>query len=236
MFFHLKSILLDILFPAFCLSCKKEGSFLCSECKNSLPLLPPTCFVCHAMTPITDNNLMGRTCLPCRKKTSIHIFLSPFVYRHPLASAIIHELKYQRIRSLASVCAQCIVSYLAYYRVTLPSQAVIVAIPLHPRKERVRGFNQALLIASEVSEHLHIPVQTHCLIRTAYHRPQSALSAPLRRKNVENIFDVQNPGLIRGKAILLFDDVKTTGATLEEAARALKKAGAQAIWAITFAH
>ncbi|MDP3769832.1 MAG: ComF family protein [Candidatus Sungbacteria bacterium] len=236
MFSHLKNVFLDILFPAQCLSCKKEGSFLCVACKNSLPLLPPTCFVCHAMTPARDNDGVGRTCLHCRKKTLIHTFLSPFTYRHPLINTLVHEFKYQRIRSLGPISAQLIVSYFTYYRVISPSRAVIVAIPLHPRKERVRGFNQALLIASEVSKRLQIPLEPHCLIRTTWHDPQSALSATLRRENVKNVFEVRNPNRIRGKTILLFDDIKTTGATLEEAARALKKAGARAIWAITLAH
>ena len=197
----------------------------------------PSCLlVCHAMAPVRGNDGVGRTCPHCRNKTAIHTFLSPLPYHHPIVSLLIHELKYRRIRALGPVCAERIVSYLAYYRAILPPRAIIIAIPLHPRKERVRGFNQALLIASEVSKRLQIPVESRCLIRTTWHAPQSALSASLRRKNVEHIFQVPNPRSIRSKTILLFDDIKTTGATLEEAARVLKKAGAKAIWAITFAH
>ena len=109
-------------------------------------------------------------------------------------------------------------------------------IPLHPRKERVRGFNQADLLAHDLAKHLSLTIDTHTLVRTAYNTPQTRLHAQERRANVENIFSIRNREKVYKKIVVLLDDVKTTGSTLEQAAHILKQAGAKEIWTITFAH
>ena len=198
------------------------------------------------MTPETISNLgngeihqkrfTGHTCDRCRKKTSIRVFLSPFPYKHPTIRRIIHEFKYRRIASLSPIMADLIISYLRYYHIPLSKHIVIVPIPLHPRKERVRGFNQAELIARHIANRMSLPMDARALIRSAATVPQTYLRAKQRRMNVENIFSPGNTEHIRGRTIIVLDDVKTTGATLEQAVRILKQAGAKEIWAITFAH
>lgn len=188
------------------------------------------------MTPSTNVRPAGHTCDRCVKKTPIRVFLSPFSYRHPLVQRVLHEFKYRRIRSLSPRMAELLVSYLSYYNIPLSEQMLIMPIPLHPRKERVRGFNQATLIARDLAKHLSLAIDTQTLIRTAYNIPQTTLHAQQRRVNVQNIFSLHGNNNLRGKTILLLDDVKTTGATLEQAARVLKQAGAKEVWAITFAH
>ena len=83
---------------------------------------------------------------------------------------------------------------------------------------------------------MSVPLDTHTLVRIASTAPQTTLSAKSRRENVEHIFSLRGQDKVQGKTIILVDDVKTTGATLEQAARVLKQAGAKEIWAITFAH
>ena len=83
---------------------------------------------------------------------------------------------------------------------------------------------------------MSVPIDTHTLIRITSTTPQTTLSARNRRENVEHIFSLRDQNNVRDKTIILVDDVKTTGATLEQAAHILKKAGAKEIWAITFAH
>lgn len=233
---RLKNLLLDLLFPIYCVSCGKEGLFLCDLCTSALPPLPPVCFGCGIMTPENNSRPAGHTCMRCMKKTPIRVFLSPFSYRHPLVRRILHEFKYRRIRSLSPTIANLLVSYLCYYKIPLSKQMIIMPIPLHPRKERVRGFNQATLIAHELAKHVSLAIDTQTLIRIVYNIPQTTLHAQERRANVENIFSLSNPDRVCGKKIILVDDVKTTGATLEQAARVLKQAGAKEVWAITFAH
>lgn len=232
---QLKNVLLDTLFPAHCLSCGKEGIFLCRDCNAAIPLLPPVCIGCAMLTPKTDTNPPGHTCRRCRAKIPIRVFISPLLYRTPLARRLIHELKYRRITTLAPLLADMIVSYIRYYRIELPTQAIIIPIPLHPRKERVRGSNQATLIAENLAQQLSLTLDTETLIRSIATPPQSALNAAKRHKNVRNIFSIQDKQHLRGTTVILVDDVKTTGATLEQAARALKKGGVRYIWAITVA-
>ena len=254
---RLKSMFLDILFPASCVSCDSEGSFLCDTCKQALPSLPPACIGCAMLTQTEGSYPAGRTCKRCRTKTLIRVFVSPFPYHHATVQRLIHEFKYHRIRSISPLLGEFIVQYMSYYQISLPEQAFIIPIPLHPRKERVRGFNQALLLAQEISRSTSLTIDTHTLIRTASTTPQTKLTASNRRSNVENIFALRDPHAVtyprafvrnarasrscdtsamRGKTIIIVDDVKTTGATLEQAARVLKNAGAKEIWAITFAH
>lgn len=186
-------------------------------------------------SPAKDNKPPGQTCTRCGAKTPVRVFISPLLYRTPLARRLIHELKYRRITTLAPLLVDIIVSYIRYYRIELPTQAIIMPVPLHPRKERVRGSNQAELIARNLSQQLNRELDTQTIIRSIATPPQSALNAALRHKNVQNIFSTQNSSHLHGKIIILVDDVKTTGSTLEQAARALKKAGAKQIWAITVA-
>ncbi len=236
MILRLKNSLLDFLFPPYCMGCKKEGTFLCQPCKTTLPLLPPVCIECKQMSPVRPPLPAGHTCKHCKKNTPISVFLSPFPYRHPLVSRCIHEFKYRRIRSLSPVIADLLVSYLRYYHTPVAPHTLIIPIPLHPRKERVRGFNQAMLLANELSKKLSLPIDEQTLVRIIATPPQAMLTARSRRENVQNVFSVRNTAELRGKSIILVDDVKTTGATLKQAAYILKKAGAKKIWAITIAH
>lgn len=236
MILRLKNFLLDFLFPSYCLGCQKEGPLLCQLCKTTLPVLAPVCIECKQMSPAKPPLPAGHTCKRCKKNTPINVFLSPFSYRHPLVSRFIHEFKYRRIQPLSLIIADLLVSYLQYYHTPFPPHVLIVPIPLHPRKERVRGFNQAMLLASELSKKLSLPVDGQALIRITPTSPQTMLAARSRRENVHNVFSVRDTAKLRGKNIILVDDVKTTGATLKQAARILKKAGTKEIWAITVAH
>ena len=188
------------------------------------------------MTPAQESRPPGHTCNRCRNKTPIRVFISPFPYRHPVVQRLIHEFKYRRIRSISPTLSRLIGSYLRYYQISLPQQAIIMPIPLHPRKQRVRGFNQALLLAQDISRDLSMTLDAHALVRTISTAPQTTLTVENRHKNVEHIFSLRNGTSVKAKTIILIDDVKTTGATLEQAARVLKQAGAKEIWAITFAH
>ena len=137
---------------------------------------------------------------------------------------------------LAGVFADLLTRYIASYRIVFPKQTLIIPIPLHPRKQRVRGFNQATLMAHELSIRFSLTIDTQTLTRITATPPQAMLTARLRRENVQHIFSARNTAALRGKNIILVDDVKTTGATLEQAAFVLKKAGAKQIWTVTIAH
>ena len=227
---------LDVLFPMVCFGCGTEGGFLCAECENKIRFIPPSCIGCGAFVPGIGPVSPGRTCSRCRSRSAIYAFFSPLSFQDATVREMLHGLKYARIRDLGEVCARIIMRYIRTQRVLFPKGVLIVPIPLHRSRERTRGFNQSLLLATGIGKELGIPVFSDVLLRSRKTPPQTGLDATSRKSNVLEAFMVLGEERIQGKTLLLVDDVKTTGATLEEAARTLKRAGAKRIWAITIAH
>jgi ComF family protein len=118
----------------------------------------------------------------------------------------------------------------------LNAAARIVPVPLHPERERERGFNQANVIAEALANETGLVLDSLSLIRTTHtERHRAGMDARGRRESVEGVFQVARPRLIQNESILLVDDVFTTGATLSSCARALKAAGAIDVFALTIA-
>jgi ComF family protein len=113
---------------------------------------------------------------------------------------------------------------------------LILPVPLHSRRLRERGFNQALLLAMELSRRTRIPCSKRLLRKRFSTPPQVDLSGEEREKGVRRSFQIQKPGEIEGRSILLVDDVYTTGATVNECSRVLLRAGAKRIDVLTLAH
>jgi ComF family protein len=122
------------------------------------------------------------------------------------------------------------------YLVTNPVPAeVVVAVPLHPKRLRERGYNQSQLLAKELAKLSKLPLVDDCLIRERHSPPQArTATASERRTNVADAFSCRDRRL-KGKQVLLIDDVSTSGATLDACARALKKAGATTVWGVVLA-
>jgi ComF family protein len=116
-----------------------------------------------------------------------------------------------------------------------PGPDVVVPVPLHPRRERERGFNQSLLLAQRVGRALRCPVRSDLLVRTVHTPPQTELSGDARRSNVRKAFAARRPAPLAGRQVLLVDDVFTTGSTAEACARCLKRAGASSVVVLTVA-
>jgi ComF family protein len=112
---------------------------------------------------------------------------------------------------------------------------VVIPIPLHPSRLRAREFNQSLLLADQLSQHLALPVSATNLVRITATDPQTALTRQARLQNLRKAFEVRRPQSLAGKRILLVDDVFTTGTTLNECAKTLRKAGSGPVFALTLA-
>lgn len=112
---------------------------------------------------------------------------------------------------------------------------IIISVPLHKRKQRIRGYNQSLLISRELSRAMGVMDSSGILYRTRDTHAQSLLKREERYKNVKDAFKVNNPDKIKGKKILLVDDILTTGQTISECSRVLKEAGAQTVIAAVIA-
>jgi ComF family protein len=144
---------------------------------------------------------------------------------------LIHLLKYDRMRPLAKPLAAMMATVLA----SLPAPDLVVPVPLYRVRRWRRGFNQALALSEELGRQSGIRCEPRILRRIRATQPQAGLSYAERRRNVANAFVVREPDRVEGKTILVIDDEKTTGATLDACARALKKAGAQSVLALTAA-
>lgn len=147
--------------------------------------------------------------------------------------ALVQRFKYDGFRPLAKPLGR----FLLYAIERLSEQAFDLAIPvpLHPERQRQRGFNQAELLVAEVARLRKIPLGVKDCVRVRDTPPQTGLRAAERRRNVAGAFDVPNPERVRGRRVLLIDDVLTTGATASACAEAIRKAGAQGVWVATLA-
>jgi ComF family protein len=144
----------------------------------------------------------------------------------------IHELKYRNLKAISPCLAELLADYLREN--PLPGEA-LAGVPLHPRRLRERGYNQSSLIAAELGKRIGLPVIEDCLIRVKQAQPQvRAVDVEERRRNVADAF-VCRDEKVRGKQIILIDDVCTSGATLESCAAALKNKEAASVWGLTLA-
>jgi ComF family protein len=143
--------------------------------------------------------------------------------------------KYRRHRPLGKPLARFVHGALGEEESLWNGADGLVPVPLHPRRRRERGFNQAAVLAAELSRLTGIPVWSGALRRTARTPAQTTLSRAERLSNVRGIFQARRPGRLRGRVAVLVDDVFTTGATVRECARTLLRAGAREVRAVTIA-
>jgi ComF family protein len=217
--------LLALIFPDRCASCDQEGSSFCRDCQQKVEyLVPPLCPLCGY--PSLDNLLCHR----CQQSPlAIDGIRSVAFFEGPLRRAM-HKLKYQGLRTVAVPLGQMMSAY--WQREPLPAD-VIVPVPLHRRRLRQRGYNQAGLLAQVLGQEIGLPVHEDWLVRTKATSSQVDLDAAERKQNVAEAFQCKNREAIVGCRVLLIDDVCTTGATLEACSLALRQAGAQSVWALT---
>jgi ComF family protein len=211
-----KEFILDLVFPKFCLGCKREGAFLCEDCFSILEI------------STSHQKFRGK---------NLADLYFPVNYENFLVKKLIQNFKYPPlIKELKKELALIIFSHLLLLDKKPDfSDFVLVPIPLSKKKLRWRGYNQAEEIAKELSNFLKIPLISDCLFKIKETKDQVELSEKERRKNVRGTFFVKNKEKIVGRNILLVDDVFTTGATMEEADRVLKEAGAKKIVGIVVA-
>ena len=230
---------LHMVFPMNCRTCDKTLEddpvpFFCQPCWNRIePIRLPCCPRCahpfpspHALAHSPEH-----LCGPCRKHPpAYHRAWTPYAYQSPLKEAI-GLLKYRGKTHLAPALAHLIVQ-------THPAPSnvdVLIAVPLHPDRLREREYNQALLLAHHLGRQWNLPVLIDALRRTRPTPPQTSLTRRERLKNLRRCFAVATPSAVEGKNTLLVDDVFTTGTTVNECAKALKKAGAEAVYVQTLA-
>lgn len=236
-FLKIKQFTLDVLFPIVCLSCRKDDFWLCPECLEKIPILNfQICPKCEKI--ISEQGQLCQICKNRRKKEPFYLdaLVSSVKYGENNVSKMIHLFKYNFIPDLSAPLGKILTKGLLKSDLPLPD--FIAPVPLHPLRLRFRGFNQANLLAKEISRNLtpgfEIPVLSDLLIRKKHTQPQMKIKKYAeRQKNIKNSFAI-NPAFlkkIKNKQILLIDDVATTSATLLECAKILKNNGAKKVFA-----
>lgn len=203
--FFLKSL----FFPKECLDCGKLGEFICSDCLKKIPIRPS-----KPPEKIRYQDYLDQ----------VHV---ASFYANNILARLIDLYKFHYQENLGKILSQIAIDYLKKNQLTTTlSDFILIPLPLHRRRYLERGFNQSQIIAQNIKQYLNTPLIDDSLIRTKYTKHQTKLNMNKRLKNISGVFSITNKQKIIGKKILLIDDVVTTGASLNEAAKILRQNGA----------
>ena len=232
----MRKIILDLLFPINCLECNQEGKFICSSCFEKIPV--------------------NEKEVEFNKDSDLDKLIIASDYSYTLVKQAIHRYKYDFVKELANPLGQLMVKKLNQENI---KNSILIPIPLHPKRLRWRGFNQAELLAQVISKELNIPVINNLLIRTKHTQPQAKIeNAQQRQQNIKQAFGLNpqevwhnqvgtfetkvpldRPDLylnnLSNKTLILIDDISTTGATLKECTKILKSLKPKEIFGLVIA-
>ena len=235
---------IDLIYPPRCPICgmflrdigmnwDRPGSPICLSCMDDFRVIThPCCSICSRPfeTWVEDDH----PCETCMRKWPFYSkAIVPYLYEGALMTAI-HQFKYGGKDYLAKSLGPLLAAFAAEH-LGGPGDPIVMPVPLHPKRLRERGFNQSLLLARHVAKQLDTALDFLSLRRIRYTQPQTGLKKDQRRKNVRKAFGFTDSSGIKGRTVILVDDVATTGNTLNECARVLIKAGADRVYGAVLA-
>lgn len=227
-----------LLYPSFCRLCAEPldepgEKVVCRTCLAKLsPRGGPSCPLCGRFH---DGEGEGHICSRCLERApAFSLHRSCGAYSGTLKDVIL-LFKYRKYaplsRPLAEFAERCLISDQRLWA----GVDFLMPVPLHPARKRERGFNQSRLLARDLGRLRGMTVLEGCLVKAKNVPPQAGLRAAEREDNVKKAYAVRRRRKVRGKTLILIDDVSTTGATLRECARVLVEAGAKDVRAVTLA-
>jgi len=223
---------LDIIFPARCIACKKlSRDQICDNCMKEIKLInEPICKICGKPH---DKHFQGNYCHDCYlRKTPYDLARSVTIYEGIIKEAL-HKYKFENKHSLSDIFGRTLNAYLDHQKdMDISKIDMIIPVPLSRGKEKEREYNQAQLLAEEISKHTGIELDNSILKRKRETTPQFELSREERLNNLKDAFEADP---VKNKVILLIDDIYTTGTTIAESSKALKSAGAAKVFVLTLA-
>lgn len=234
-FLKIKARFLDLLFPLECLGCGKENEWLCQSCINRIKYKKiDQCVVCK------ESSHLGQTHPACQDKTFLDGVIIAADWEDQTLQTAIHKYKYNFMTGLAGPLTQILTK-----KINTPQQLelwrgkriILAPVPLHKKRLRWRGFNQAELLAEKIASQIGWEMQTILLARQRYTKPQAKLKKEEREKNLIGAFGTQATIDERESetVVILVDDVLTTGTTMNECAKILKQNGAKTVWGLALA-
>jgi competence protein ComFC len=223
--------LLDFIFPKFCINCKRVGEYLCANCFSYLSF--DTKNIC---LPCGKPSFDGLTHPKCRGNLAIDGSFTGIVF-NKVAKKMVYQIKYRPYLSglsdfAAELLFESLIQNEEFNKTLKTTNLILTPVPLSSEKLRKRGYNQAELIAINLSKRLNLPFET-VLTRTKNTSSQVGLSKRDRKLNVRGVFSTSAD--VSGRNFLVIDDVLTSGATLFEAGKVLKEKGAVKVWGVAFA-
>lgn len=226
------------MFPFDCIVCGKAGDYLCESCFKLLPIRESDlCPYCEK-----EKTSLGGICQKCARIKSNYLdgALVATYYDHPVIKELIKDVKFNRFKNGAEYLARVLYQKIASYPEFPLKNFVFTSTPIHSKKFDIRGFNQTELVLAELQKlllkkNINIKINNNLLLKKNFHNAQSKTKTLFeRRENIKNTFIV-NEKITLPKNIIVLDDVMTTGSTLNEIARTLKKKGADNVWGLVIA-
>lgn len=229
--------LLNLLYPRHCPVCHDialpVGKRICTGCRTKLvPISEPRCFCCSKSLADASQEYC-RNCL----QVSHHFERGMGIFSYsPVIQKSLYQLKYGQRQEYGIFYGEVLAFY-AKEQIARWSIELLIPIPLHRKRREKRGYNQAEVLAWTLGKKLQLPVDTRSLLRKKNTKPQKELEAKERKQNMRDAFRVPDgrEKFLKGKNILLVDDIYTTGATIDSAAKCLKQAGANKVYFLTVA-
>lgn len=226
----------ELLYPPLCVGCEasvETGHYLCAPCRErAQPIRAPSCQRCSQ--PFAGAMSGSFTCAECaRRKFAFECAVSCYRSRGIVRDLIL-RFKYQHCHYLRRPLASWLAETLRDERIRRQPADALVPVPLHPRRERQRGFNQAAALCQLLARPARLPVWP-ALRRLRWTETQTRFERAERLENLRGAFAARPRRPVRGAHLLLVDDVFTTGSTVDECARVLRAAGAASVRVLTVA-
>lgn len=224
-------VVVDLFFPRFCLGCGFLGSYLCLSCESKLTPSKEVCLYCQ------KESRFGLTHQACQRKGGVDGFVSLYKYNDTFRS-VLKKIKYklvrESIRETFPLFFRVAVKSICFYKRTYKTIS-LQPVPLYPRKEMQRGFNQSRIISQYISRYFNMRT-IDVVKRTVNNKPQADLSRPKeRRLNMRGVFEFCSTSKITDSSVFIVDDVVTTGSTVKEVALVLKRHGVGRVFVFTLA-
>jgi ComF family protein len=214
----MKLTILDIFFPRFCSGCRRIGSYICSRCKSEIRYITN-----DVRLELGAEKVDGAAAVVAYRGVVTQVIKDS---KYRLAAAALEE--FMEVIEPAMI-------HTARRLMSVSNTIELLPVPLHPKRHRARGFNQAEIIAQRIGKLTDVKV-TKCLRRVRHNVPQAHLPHDLSRAhNVKGIFEVTSNAVIADRDFIVIDDVVTTGSTVSEAAGTLKAAGARRVFVFALA-
>lgn len=227
----------SILYPKKCVKCRRGGDYICDRCFSEIQFLDfQICAVCQ------KGSVDGLTHPRCKSRYEIDGIISSILYQG-IAKKLLYQFKYPPYLSdlktvLGKIMYEGLIQQEVFINFVAQKNLYIISVPLHKKRLKKRGYDQAELLGEDLGLRLNLKYVANVLERKKDTKPQFKLKKEERGKNIVGAF-LLNPKFnnkIKGKSFLIVDDISTTGSTLRECSKVLKKGGAVKVLGVTLAH